>query len=186
MEQMGEPPEVLVGYCVGARIAVQLAARLEGVHGSSLTVVVIDPAEVTDQSVREEADVLLSRMGVIAPVAGAGSDLGEIVAELNDAFGTYLAAGDPDDREMLEGMRAETLDRYAAWLAFIAAAAGRVEPGLASMIHVLLSVEGAEVELPSWLEAPASVAHLGVGRDELLASAEAAERLFAIAGATGS
>jgi pimeloyl-ACP methyl ester carboxylesterase len=182
LERVGESPDVLVGYCVGASIAVQLAERIERCHGGSLTVVLIDPAEATEDSVRDEANVLLSRLEAGALRSGAGSDLGEIVAELDAAYRCYLAAQDADDREMLEEMREETLDRYAAWLAFVAAAAGRAEQPLGSSLHVIFSLEGAGEGLPAWLEAPTSVTHLAVARDDLLASTEAAGRLAEFAG----
>jgi pimeloyl-ACP methyl ester carboxylesterase len=182
LERMGEPPEALVGYCVGAGIAVQLAERIESVHGATLTVVLIDPAEVTVGSVREEADLLRSRLEPGAPPNREGSDLGEIVDELAAAYQRYLAAQDAEDREMLAEMREETLDRYAAWLAFVAAASGRAERPLGSPVHVVFSLEGAREGLPAWLEASASISHLAVRRDDLLASAEAAERLAELVG----
>jgi hypothetical protein len=182
LERMGEPPEALVGYCVGAGIAVQLAERIESARGATLTVVLIDPAEVTEESVREEANLLLSRLEPAAPRNREGPDLAKIVGELADAYQRYLAAEDAEDREMLEEMREETLDRYAAWLAFVAAASGRAERPLGSPVHVIFSLEGAREGLPAWLEAPASVTHLAVRRDDLLASTEAAERLAELVG----
>jgi pimeloyl-ACP methyl ester carboxylesterase len=177
LERIGAPPDALVGYCVGAAIAVQLAERIEGAHGACPPVVLIDPAEVTAASVREEADLLLSRLEPDAGRGDAGADLGEIVGELTAAYQRYLAAQEAEDREMLEEMREETLDRYAAWLAFVAAASGRAERPPGAPVHVIFSLEGAREGLPAWLETPASVTHLAVCRDDLLASAEAAERL---------
>lgn len=181
LERVQEPPAALVGYCVGASIAVQLAERIEDRHGRPQTVILIDPAEASETGVWEETNMLLSRLHAAGLPDRGGLDVAEAVRELEAAYGRYLEEQDPDDREMLLEMREETMDRYAAWLAFVAAASGRAEGRMKSPLHVLFSVEGDRAGLPRWLEAPATATRLDVRRDDLLASREAAEALVRLA-----
>jgi hypothetical protein len=141
-------PEVILGYCSAAGLALSVAESLLGLGAGPVPIVLVEPTWPTDKLIRLDAAALGGEGGYQGAVERDG-----ILAALAGPLALRMREDGLDEDE-IELCVALLMERYRAWFDFLFAARDAVVPAGSVPARVVLADDGERFAHPDW---PATV-----------------------------